>query len=270
MLMDLVALVDCCDKSPAAFDMLVAFSNLHHACLDITLIGERVPAIAAVDPQGYGFALLNYEQEQERRCAEARRQIARCSVPASLRSALSDHAGLKAIVRGESRCTDLLLLLPKAGWLDRRLRHRIAEEAVRGIAPVLLVPNDWKPKLIQHAVLGWNDSCAAGRAAHALTAIAAPNAIIDIVMVDPPEGASGERGEQIRRHLAHHGFDVRLHVRPSRDRDATTALEHFAATAQADVLAVGAFSHSPLRENLLGGVTRDLIDRQILPVLMAH
>jgi len=266
MLKDILALTDCCDTSPA-FDSLVALSKLYDARLDIILFAERVPAIAAVDPQGYGFALVNYEDERQRRCADARKQIARCSVPISLRSVMCDASALGGIIRSESWCTDLLLLPEEASWIDGRLRRKIAEGAIQGIAPILLAPDNWQPKLIRHVVLGWNNSAAAGRAARALTMIAAPAAIIDVVMVDPFEEASGDA---IRRHLADHGFDVRLHIRPSSGGCATTALEQFAASARTDLLVVGAFSHSQLREKVLGGVTRDLIDRQALPVLMAH
>ena len=43
-----------------------------------------------------------------------------------------------------------------------------------------------------------------------------------------------------------------------------------AADVSADMLVMGAYGHSRIRESLLGGVTRTVLEEMTIPVLMAH
>jgi len=47
-------------------------------------------------------------------------------------------------------------------------------------------------------------------------------------------------------------------------------LLNYAADLSADLLVVGGYGHSPVRELVLGGVTRELLRHMTLPVLMSH
>jgi len=51
---------------------------------------------------------------------------------------------------------------------------------------------------------------------------------------------------------------------------ASDVLLSYAADVSADLLVVGGYGHSRLRELVLGGVTRDLLHHMTLPVLMSH
>ena len=58
---------------------------------------------------------------------------------------------------------------------------------------------------------------------------------------------------------------------PSRDpKDAGEALLSFAAERGCDLLVMGAYAHSRMRELVLGGATRTIFEEMTLPVLMAH
>ncbi|MGE3745257.1 MAG: universal stress protein [Sphingomonadaceae bacterium] len=86
----------------------------------------------------------------------------------------------------------------------------------------------------------------------------------------PDKGHGAAPGSDIARHLARHGFKVEVHVISAGGQRTSAALQAFAHDAGAELLAIGAFAHSRIRDILLGGVTRDLIDDVTLPVLMSR
>ena len=77
-------------------------------------------------------------------------------------------------------------------------------------------------------------------------------------------------GADIARHLARHGAKVEVKRIASAQIDiASTILSH-AADASADLLVMGGYGHSRMREFLLGGVTREILASMTVPTLMSH
>ena len=72
------------------------------------------------------------------------------------------------------------------------------------------------------------------------------------------------------RHLARHGIQARVREVAPDHRAVGQVLLDEAREAGADLLVMGAYSHSRLRGALLGGVTRHVLAHAELPVLMAH
>jgi nucleotide-binding universal stress UspA family protein len=70
--------------------------------------------------------------------------------------------------------------------------------------------------------------------------------------------------------LTEHGITAELHVLPIGSGSFGSALLHEAHELGADMMVMGAYQHSPIRERLLGGVTRFALTNADLPVLMRH
>nr|WP_246728890.1 universal stress protein [Rhizobium leguminosarum] len=70
--------------------------------------------------------------------------------------------------------------------------------------------------------------------------------------------------------LKHSGFDVDDVSIQADGETATAAIQSAALERKADLLVAGGFGHSRLREFILGGVTRELLVKAELPVLLAH
>jgi len=180
---------------------------------------------------------------------------------------------LAADVRDSRQIADLILIGAQETWLHGWLRRRMIETLVlsAGTPLLLLPPSGWSGG-VGHAVLGWKPSAHANRVVHDLVAIAEPGAHIDIVTIGravEPEPGSVVPGSGIVRHLTRHGFAVELH-RLDEDGLEADQLSAFAIDRKADLLAVGGFAHSRIRDIVLGGVTQGLIEKTRLPVLMAH
>jgi nucleotide-binding universal stress UspA family protein len=61
-----------------------------------------------------------------------------------------------------------------------------------------------------------------------------------------------------------------VHDWPAKGRRTSVALLHAVAELDAGYLVMGAYGHSRLRETVLGGVTRELIQSTTVPLLLAH
>jgi nucleotide-binding universal stress UspA family protein len=70
--------------------------------------------------------------------------------------------------------------------------------------------------------------------------------------------------------LAEHGIVAALRIIPIDAAPFGGALLADAHAVGADLLVMGAYAHSPLREQILGGVTRYVLEHADLPVLMRH
>ncbi|MGL4291321.1 MAG: universal stress protein, partial [Phreatobacter sp.] len=123
---------------------------------------------------------------------------------------------------------------------------------------------------IQRILVAWRDTHDAARAvAEALPFVAAASRV-DLVMVDADPAETGAPAADIARHLTRHGAKVDVKTVASDGRSIAQVLIDEARHGAIDLLVMGGYGHSRLREWVLGGTTRDILTATTIPVLMAH
>lgn len=180
-----------------------------------------------------------------------------------------------ALVTLHARYADLAVLGQQDPERDPPAAGAIVESVLFSSGrPVLVVPYAGRFETVgQRVLVGWNASGEAARAVNDALPLIAAAETATVLAVNPRLGLDGhgeEPGADIARHLARHGVRVRVeHTESSELREGDVLLNR-AAELSADLLVIGAYGHSRLREMVLGGVTRTLLQQMTLPVLMAH
>ncbi|WP_372623031.1 universal stress protein [Falsiroseomonas sp.] len=140
--------------------------------------------------------------------------------------------------------------------------------------PVLVVPHSGRFDAVGRRVLiGWNASREAARAVHDALPLIAGAETVTVLAVNPRPGIAShgeEPGADIARHLARHGLPVTVERTDAAEISAGETILNRAAELSADLIVVGAYGHSRIRELVLGGVTRTLLRQMTVPVLMSH
>ena len=175
-----------------------------------------------------------------------------------------------------ARYVDLTILGqldPDRGDLEL-IRPRPEQVTFASGRPVLIVPYAGHFETIGHRVLiGWNASREATRAVNDAMPLLAAADVVTVLTIDAREGpdAHGELpGADISLHLARHGVKAEIERTVSAGIPAGEVLLSRAADLGADLLVIGAYGHSRVRELLLGGATRSILRSMTLPVLMSH
>lgn len=151
--------------------------------------------------------------------------------------------------------------------------------------PVLIVPHALQagqlapaahPAAANNVLISWNGSKEASRAVSAALPLLQRAGQVHVAVFDAQLHAAehGEHpGADIVQYLARHGVQARLLLLDggaTRRGDIGDALLSQASDLSADLLVMGAYGHSRLRETILGGVTRTVLQSMTIPVLMAH
>ncbi len=138
--------------------------------------------------------------------------------------------------------------------------------------PVLVVPYIQKAALsLGRVLVCWNGSPNAARAVGDAMPFLHRAKEVEVVIVLGEPGRAGEiAGADIGEHLARHGLKVAVERLSAIKGDVTDTILSYAADRAADVLVMGGYGHSRLREFILGGVTRGILRTMTLPVLMSH
>ncbi len=151
---------------------------------------------------------------------------------------------------------------------------RPEEIVVASGRPALMVPYIGSfAEVGRRPLVAWDGSREAVRALHdALPLISAAETVT--VMTVRASARDFERNrpsmERIVRHLARHGIAARTDETLRGSTAISDLLLSRAADLSADLIVAGAYHHSPLRESLIGGVSRDLFQHMTVPVLMSH
>lgn len=147
--------------------------------------------------------------------------------------------------------------------------ERVALESGR---PVLVVPVDWTPAEVGHKVVaGWSETREAARAAFDGLMVYASD--VEVRLVHVARGASEKKRPaamaDIAATMARHGIRTTAELVVD-DGSVAHALLARAGREKADLLVLGAYGHSRLRELVLGGTTREVLKHMTVPVLMSH
>ena len=170
----------------------------------------------------------------------------------------------------QARYADLVVVGPDRpdGGAERALPQYLALHSAR---PVLVVPPAYTgAPLAGTIVAGWDGSVPALRAIRAALPLLVQANTVRLAIVNPEREAGlhgDEPGADMAAWLARHGVRVEVVVERTAAQPGQALLDIADRTS---LLVSGAFGHSRYRELLLGGVTRTLLERANLPVLLAH
>jgi nucleotide-binding universal stress UspA family protein len=156
-------------------------------------------------------------------------------------------------------------------------RHRndhlppgLIEDLLTGSGRPIVIAADKAPQDLATIVVGWKEASAAAHALAASLPLLKQAQRVVLLGVVEDGSSSTEALDDLARRLAWHGIHAAVSLVGSGSSPAARLLPHTAAQLGADLLVVGGFGRTPLREGLFGGVTRSLIDEAPLPILMVH
>jgi nucleotide-binding universal stress UspA family protein len=142
--------------------------------------------------------------------------------------------------------------------------------AIRSGRPVLIAPRGFERlEASGHAILAWDGQRAASRALSDAMDLLEDQQRVMVLHVGK-EDEIRKPGEDVMEHLSRHGLDATLNVQQAGGISTSDIILNTCAQTDAGLLVMGAYEHSRFSEMILGGVTRDVVARSHIPVLMSH
>jgi nucleotide-binding universal stress UspA family protein len=137
--------------------------------------------------------------------------------------------------------------------------------------PTLVVPYIQKGGIkLERVMVCWDGSRSAARAAGDAMPFLERAKTVELAMVTTHGKSDETPGADIAQHLARHGITVEVKQIVAPDAKTADVLLSRAADTSADLLVLGGYGHSRLREFVLGGVTRTILGTMTVPTLMSH
>lgn len=210
----------------------------------------------------------------EERVASITKFLAGSALAADVASEYPDLAAVDDVVGRRARYTDLVAVGPDLLGSEV-LRSKVVEGTLFASGrPVLLLPETPRATLRPRRVMvAWDSSLEAARAVREALDMLVAADDVRLVLVDPVAGESGqgaEPGADAAAYLARHGVKVAVDRLPSSGQSVAAVLSRHAADMDAELMVMGAYGHSRLRERIFGGVTRSILDEPPLPIFMAR
>ena len=173
------------------------------------------------------------------------------------------------VLAAHGRCADLVVMARDA--MSGQPAPSLLEVALMETGrPLLIAPRKPQPVIGDVIAIAWKDT----RESALAVAAAAPflARARQIVILSVVEGAAGEdaSAERLRRTLQLHANEVSVKRLEPRQEDLLTVLLGGVAVSGADLLVMGGYGHSRMREAVFGGFTRAVLRDAGLAVLMAH
>lgn len=228
-----------------------------------------------VDGDRY-IASFNRWQDQARRAARLAFEGATSGINVRIQWREADWGSASAVLV-DTRLADLTVLgqADPADPLAMNEGHFVEETVLRSGRPVLIVPHTGAcPTVGQRVLVAWNGNAQVARAICDALPILRRAASVEIIEYVRPNRLTDAWVSPSRHaQLWLHDHGVEAHITDAtldNDDDAGELLLSQAADINADLLVMGAYGHSRMRELMLGGVTRMLLRSMTLPILMSH
>lgn len=173
------------------------------------------------------------------------------------------------IVASIARYHDLALLGIKRGDVTQQAT---AEAVIFGSGkPTLLVPEESPPATFRHVMVAWDGSRVAARAVSDAREFLQRAQVVTIASVTNEKALPGqEEASRLAKYLAGCGVVAEVAFVQSLDRPISEALQQHARQIGADLIVMGGFAHSRVRDFVLGGATSGILKNLQLSVLLSH
>jgi nucleotide-binding universal stress UspA family protein len=172
------------------------------------------------------------------------------------------------------RLFDIVVLGQTDPDAESSLPRVLPDELVQALGrPVLIVPYTGNFTVFDHVMIAWNGTREAARAMHDAMFIIERADAVTVIEVDAPgdPGTPPSRlAEDVVAALKRHGVEAAAEPTVTDGTPVADIILSRAADLTADLIVMGGYGHSRLRELVLGGVSRSFLQEMTVPVLMSH
>lgn len=269
------------DDTPQAAPRLRAAADL--ACrfqahlTGVFLASDTPPEFLSVDQSYYAYTpelvadlLKAHAEAMERHGEAARGRFEAAAADVAVRSEWRVMTGdTRGKLTAAARRSDLLVMPRLATPCLGREKIEAAQLALASGGPVLITPDgDFSPAVGKRILLAWNGGREASRALRDAWPLVAEAEELHVVVVSPKGEGGPDAG--LQRLLEHHGRTANLIVDPSPDGSAGDIIARQAAALDADLVVMGLYGRPRMQELVLGGASRDMLDRLPVPLFVSH
>ena len=274
-LKDILTIVDLAGAQPAAkYAVDLAVRNDAHVTGLSIAFEPVVPAFAAA-PMPADYLSVAHDQA----IAAAKDARAAFDDIARVAAAKSESRVAEILTGGpvenvlrHCRTTDLVVVGQLNPDAPEPMRELIIESILfESGVPVLLVPYIGVTKTeAKNIVIGWDGSSTATRAVHASLPILEQADTVTVLQVERGSSGSSHPDTEIAAYLARHNLDVTVEVITNPQTGVGDTLLNYVSDNGNDLVVMGGYGHSRIREFLFGGATREILSSMTIPVFMTH
>jgi len=265
------------DHNAASADRLrcaIAMARHFDAHLTALAIGHEpnIPPYAYDEAAGAVVAdlLAAAKSDAAAQAAAAQETIAGAGLRADADPLICRYGEFARDFGERAQFADLVVLSrPYGDTAARTVRDAFEGALFDGEAAILVCPPGTDEIRADSVVIAWNGTREALRATRRALPLLSRSKNVEIVLVDPPAGNPGP-GERLATLLWHHGITADIVVRRRTGGPISPVLHQRVDERGAGLVVMGGYGHSRFRECVIGGVTRDFLSTNTVPVLMAH
>jgi len=223
--------------------------------------------------------ILTRQREEDKRRAEETRQLfeelcSRTVVAYEWRCADAKWSNLESVVSEHIRCADLVVALRGGESFLEAYDDLSTDIVLSSGRPVVLVSESgWQDEIGSKVLVAWNGSREAARAAFDALPILKMAKQVYVLSINPPKDDRENMlstSDDIALALARHDVPVEAMTDVAPNIRVADEILSRVSDLGCNLVVMGCYGHSRLRETVFGGVTREIMNSATVPVLMSH
>lgn len=177
-----------------------------------------------------------------------------------------------SVLRRYTLCTDLNVLSSHGIHLQGDVVRSYYRSLIDAGKPVIILKeNLFDTNDLSTVLLAWNGKPEAAKAFHHAFGFLQQADQVHLVMVDPEKSELGENpGDDMATYIARHGVNVVVDIVASGGNSVAATLLQRVNDIDADLLVMGAYGTTKLREWLIGGTTQEILKNANVPIFLSH
>ena len=261
-------------------DASVSLASAFAAHLDAIAVGYIATSTAYVADGGAAAAVATLFEAEQRRAAERtaaslaifETEARNSGISYETRSFEDIAAEAASAICSTARLYDLAIVSQPGAERDTFDNTMPTEILFQSGGPVLFVPSVFRGAFRAKRIgICWDGSRVAARALRdARPFLAHADALIAISLNEAQVVPAQASAQKLAQHIGRAGLPIDLLELTVTRADVQPTILSLAADESLDMLVMGAYGHSRMQENLLGGVTREMLRTMTVPTLMSH
>jgi nucleotide-binding universal stress UspA family protein len=266
------------DQDDGALKRAIGIARGFEAHLSVLVMGVAAPP--PVSPYGvvsndlWASEVDQGQADVRARAVAVEAVLAPSGISYSVEPQFVDSGTMTSLAARCARYADLTLIAPRAPRAEQMQDWVMNGALFESGRPILLLPEaEVHFPRVDRVLIAWDASVEASKSVRDAIPILKSAAAVDAVLINPVptfEGHGPEPGSDLSTYLCRHGIEPTVHRLPKAGLDVGELLRRTARDLAADLIVMGGFGHSRLRQRFFGGTTTDMMKKLEIPVWMAH